>query len=989
MLNRRITRSLRETPARLRPSGRWTVWLLCWGALFWSATAPYPATAGTPPADTAAEVAVIHPERDRRAYRYLTLDNGLRVLLISDPQADKAAASLDVRVGYFDDPPERPGLSHFLEHMLFLGTEKYPDANAFQDFIAVHGGSNNASTGAEHTRFYFDVDADWLAGALDRFAQFFIAPLFNAEFVAREVRAVESEYRLKLREDGRRFWEVQKATANPVHPFSKFSVGNAKTLGADRPAALRAALVEFFQRHYDPRLMTLAVLGRQPLAQLETLVRRHFGAIPMRAGRRQPLKPPITEPLFLDHQRGVWIHIVPVREQRRLILSFPFPWRSAYHLSKPTLLVSHLLGHEGPGSLHQWLTRKGWINGLSVGKRLVAGNYATLDVAIDLTPEGLRFVSHITGLVFQYLERIRREGFQPWIYDEIARMNALRFQYREPPRAVVEVRALARNLHHYPPALVLRGPLEFQRYRADELGFLLDALRPDNLRLILLAPDLPAALREPRYQVPYQITAIAPALQRRWLQLFTPAPLAIPGPNPFLPERPALKPLADTAPVPRRILERPGLRVWHKQDDRFRLPRANLVIYLRHPEMLADPRGRVLARLYTALVHDALKDSAYYAYLADLYYDLTAGRDGLTLSLGGLDERQALWLEHILDTLVRLRIDPARLALQRERLRRTWENLRHDRPYRQANRELLLLLQHHRWPTSSYLEILPQITAEEVARFAADFFAGASVEVLGHGNLTAAQTRTMAERIRLKLGAQRRSPPPGPRLTVLPAQSTHVRRLGTPLEDHALVVYYQGRESSIAEAARILFLQRMLKGPFYHVLRTEAQLGYVVFAATHSTLRRPGLKLVVQSPHATPPELYRHVQRFLRRFEKLLVEMTSETFENYRAGLLSDLLEEEKTLDDLSRRYAHLLALGYHRFDLSERLAAAVRTLRQEELLRFFRHWMLEAQAGRLVVEAYGRDNPMPPPAAGQRLIEDPVRFRTALPAERLSLEIP
>ena len=61
---------------------------------------------------------------DERQYRGLILKNGLRVMLISDPDAVKCAASLDVNVGSWSDPPELQGLAHFLEHLLFLGTEK-------------------------------------------------------------------------------------------------------------------------------------------------------------------------------------------------------------------------------------------------------------------------------------------------------------------------------------------------------------------------------------------------------------------------------------------------------------------------------------------------------------------------------------------------------------------------------------------------------------------------------------------------------------------------------------------------------------------------------------------------------------------------------------------------------------------------------------------------------------------------------------------------
>ena len=121
----------------------------------------------------------IKGELDPREYRYLELPNRMRVILVSDPASDKAAASLQVRAGSGDDPEGRQGLAHFLEHMLFLGTGKYPDPAEYQAFINAHGGSNNAYTSVDHTNYFFDVEPDSLVPALDRFAQFFVAPLFN------------------------------------------------------------------------------------------------------------------------------------------------------------------------------------------------------------------------------------------------------------------------------------------------------------------------------------------------------------------------------------------------------------------------------------------------------------------------------------------------------------------------------------------------------------------------------------------------------------------------------------------------------------------------------------------------------------------------------------------------------------------------------------------------------------------------------------------
>ena len=91
-------------------------------------------------------------------------------MLISDPETDKSAASLDVKVGSSLDPRDFYGTAHFLEHMLFMGTEKYPSENEYSEYIANNGGMSNAYTSLTDTNYHFDSSNEGFYGALDRFA---------------------------------------------------------------------------------------------------------------------------------------------------------------------------------------------------------------------------------------------------------------------------------------------------------------------------------------------------------------------------------------------------------------------------------------------------------------------------------------------------------------------------------------------------------------------------------------------------------------------------------------------------------------------------------------------------------------------------------------------------------------------------------------------------------------------------------------------------
>jgi secreted Zn-dependent insulinase-like peptidase len=122
---------------------------------------------------------LIQSKSDKRQYKFITLPNSLKCLLVSDPEADKSAASLDVHVGCALDKKPLYGTAHFLEHMLFMGTKKYPGENEYSEFIKNNGGSNNAYTSLTNTNYHFDVSNQAFNETLDRFAQFFISPLLS------------------------------------------------------------------------------------------------------------------------------------------------------------------------------------------------------------------------------------------------------------------------------------------------------------------------------------------------------------------------------------------------------------------------------------------------------------------------------------------------------------------------------------------------------------------------------------------------------------------------------------------------------------------------------------------------------------------------------------------------------------------------------------------------------------------------------------------
>ena len=322
---------------------------VAWAGL-WGCAAP-------PVAAPAAAPTVAKSPNDERAYRYVELANGLKALLASDPNADKAAASLTVFRGSFHEPDERPGLAHFLEHMLFIGTEKYPEVDGYQAFISAHGGSSNAYTASDHTNYFFDIDPAHFKAGMDRFAQFFIAPLLDPAYVERERNAVHSEYQLQLKDDGWRAFAASKMALNPDHPLARFNIGSLETLGEGTYGALKT----FFEAHYSADQMALVALSNESLDELQAWIAPLFEGI----ANRQVGPAPVTVPPYPPDGLPATLRIKPQKEIRSVSYGFPVPSTRPHYRAKPEAYITNLLGHEGAGSLYAALQDRGWIESLN------------------------------------------------------------------------------------------------------------------------------------------------------------------------------------------------------------------------------------------------------------------------------------------------------------------------------------------------------------------------------------------------------------------------------------------------------------------------------------------------------------------------------------------------------------------------------------------------------------------------------------------------
>ncbi|WP_299734308.1 insulinase family protein [uncultured Endozoicomonas sp.] len=903
---------------------------------------------------------VIKSPADDRDYRYLTLDNGLKVLLISDADTDKSAAAVDVNVGSYQDPDDRLGLAHFLEHMLFMGTEKYPDVDGYSEFIRANGGGSNAYTADVRTNYYFDINSDQFQPAMDRLAQFFIAPKLDPEYVEREKNAVDSEYRLHAREDGWRLFMATNKTSNPEHPKSRFNIGSLDTLNND-DGQLWQSLKDFHEKYYVASNMSVVVYGKESLDTLEQWVNASFSEVP--SGTHPELK--IGKAPYSDDEVQVRINIVPLKDTRVLSLSFPLPSTQEYYQLKPLGYLARVVGYEGKGSLHSYLKDRGWIDSLASYGSDLPGEYSEFNIRMELTPEGLKKVDDITAIVFDYLDLIRQEGMQASLYQESKQVAELGFRFQEDRNPQQTVSGLASRMHYLPAEHLLEANYIYEAYDPELILSYLNKMTPENLRQVVIAQGLPTDKVEPYFETAYSIEKLPAALVKRLRTPEVDRELTIPEPNPFIADN---LDLVEGSRIgnPKVILEKSGLRLWNLTDTSFGMPRGNIRVMISSEEASKTPAENVMVQLYKALLSRSLNEYGYPAKEAGLNYSITAGRRGVMISLSGYSDKQPLLLEDILEAVKTF--NPQENAFEQEKavLLRSLKNKQFHTPYR-LGLDALSQLAYPSYPDdATLLKAAEKVTWKQLQQYANAFYQHIHVEMLVLGNHSEASALQMGAMVeRYLLSDTNRSD----RFDLpyhLLGDTDRVVTMDIEHDDSMLISYYQLPETGNRERAQYALLGRLLANPFFNVLRTEQQLGYVVFAGPRPFEKHPGIIFVVQSPKLDPTGLEGRVEQFLQSQKAAFASLTNEELEQYRQGLIGDLLKKDDNQDERNNRFWQGIASGETDFDNRERIAEAVRQLTPADMQAALDR-LLENK-GKLVVRSFGEPHKSAYQAEGSRM---------------------
>ncbi|WP_276851096.1 pitrilysin [Enterobacter oligotrophicus] len=893
-------------------------------------------------------------EKDTRQYQAIRLDNGMTVLLVSDPQAVKSLSALVVPVGSLEDPDAHPGLAHYLEHMTLMGSKKYPQPDSLSEFLKMHGGSHNASTAPYRTAFYLEVENDALQGAVDRLADAIAAPLLDKKYADRERNAVNAELTMARTRDGMRMAQVSAETINPAHPGSRFSGGNLETLSDKPDSPVLDALHAFRDKYYSANLMKAVIYSNKPLPELADMAAQTFGRVP----NKNIGLPKINVPVVTDAQKGIVIHYVPALPRKVLRVEFRIDNNTAQFRSKTDELVTYLIGNRSPGTLSDWLQKQGLVEGIRADSDpVVNGNSGVLAISATLTDKGLANRDDVVAAIFSYLSLLREKGIDKRYFDELAHVLDLDFRYPSITRDMDYVEWLADTMIRVPVAHTLDAVNIADQYDAKAVKARLAMMTPQNARIWYISPNEPHNKTAYFVDAPYQVDKISEQTFAGWQKKAGEIALQMPELNPYIPDDFSLIKTTKDYPHPALIVDEPTLRVVYTPGRYFTSePKADVSVVLRNPKAMDSAKNQVMFALNDYLAGIALDQLSNQAAVGGISFSTNAN-NGLMVNANGYTQRLPQLFQALLEGYFSYTPTDEQLEQAKSWYAQMMDSAEKGKAYDQAIMPAQMLSQIPYFQREDRRALLPSISLEDVLAYREKLKTNTRPEFLIVGNMSEDEAKTLAQNVRTQLGSKGDEWCRNQDVLVEKKQNVIFEKAGSSTDSALAAVFVPTGYDEFSSSAQSAVLGQIIQPWFYNQLRTEEQLGYAVFAFSMNVGRQWGLGFLLQSSDKQPAYLWQRYQAFFPQAEAKLRAMKPDEFAQIQQAVIAQIMQPPQTLGEEASQLSKDFDRGNMKFDSRDKVVAEIKQLTPQKVADFFHQAVVKPQGMAILSQVSGSQN--------------------------------
>ena len=881
------------------------------------------------------------------------LQNGFKALIVSDSEAEKSSAGVAVNVGSLIDLPNEMGLAHFCEHLLFMGNEKYPSENDFEEYLSKNGGESNAYTDNDKTVFYFDVNNDAFEGAIDRFAQFFISPTFNENTVERELNAVDSEFSKNKNSDLWRIDQIFKSELSKNSPFCSFSTGNKETL--NHPD-IRDRLIKMYNRYYSSEIMNLVIYSNLPMDKLIKIFDELFILVPKRENFKMPVYDKVKP--YDENCVGFFYKIIPVKEVDKIKFIWLLPFCENYY-AKPLKFLTSLFGHEGPNTITSALKRDNLITDLVASSYDYAKTFSTFEIEVKLTKKGFDNYKEVILCILKYIKIIQEKPINKRYFDEEKNIAQLKFDYRDKKKPIDFTEKYSEYLILYKPEDIFIGETLYKEYNEELIKKYLDLLNMNNLNIYYISKSLEKEcnLTEKWYGTKYSKEKMK--ITKEEVDSYKSEYIFdYPPENKFCPKNLDILPDDENpSKYPEKILDEQNCAVWFLKDNIFKLPKGRIKVHFKFIKNLcydSDIKNFAVAHLLKKIIKLELNEIIYLASEAEAKFKIKIYNDHLKIFIEGFNDSLKNGLEVFLTKIQNLNLNTEKhkeiLDIQIKEYIKKCQNFFLKKSYKVNSNYIKKLLKYPNIDTKDLIDFLlhSKITIQDLILFKNNMFLETKSNWLIQGNIkkeNALEIVQMANKI-FKIDIRKKIIKPfyDNRVIELRKNCNYIFRFQNPNEeqkDSSISSIYQCGNLLGEQKEYFKILYTFLSEKFFDILRTKETLGYIVYLTYIYLGENFHMIGMVQSNKETPEFCNSRIRNFYEKMEKEIEEISDEDFNTLVKTILVEETKKDRDLEEQFDRNWKQIVLGKFKFNIKEENEEYLKKCNKEGLIKFFKKYFI------------------------------------------------
>lgn len=691
---------------------------------------------------------VVKTAADTAQYSSYTLPNGIRIVLMHDPNAQKEAVFMNIDAGAEHDTCQ--GIANFLQYFMYMGSRKYPNSDEYHSFIKRYRGSTNAYTMVGGSAHYYEMpastDAKVLNEVMDRFAQFFVCPLLLVDLVNSVIDAQEDVYKRLEEIDVKHRTHVQRCYYKPGHPERRYPLGNRHTLAN---IDVRSEAMEFYKKYYVAQNMVLVVHTRRTEASMKRLLAEMFSDIPKgeKVSRAIVDECPYVPEVFSKIIR------VNVEETRKMSINYVLPQESMNAEVSPQACLIQLLSYEDEGSLMHLLDREDLLERLDVRFHPDIDNKrGDFVITVQLTPTGLKRCNEVISLIFAYIDMIKEQSLGLEMLKDIQKQLIDGFESYPYLNTDLFIRLgnMAKSFRSHGFTKMISGVMLMEKLDVEVVNRFNKTIG-DNFFIMIFDPDFKNSISQSGQkqkiltdewlggeyvEEEYKRDEKMMRETRRKI-----GSIFLPSPGKFISKNMEIKSNGESGDdLPMLLASNSRSRLWHSMDSVFKVPVAAIGIMFKGNYRLLSVKNEILCGFYCFVMEYTLKSLLLKAREAGYDINVCLARDpynGLMIRINGNDEKIEIVVEETMRVLtagVEFHSDSTFDLLKNSYLRKLLD-IENGHALLKIHPNFGYCMESGFYLPSELVNYIDSVGIEDIKMFPYEFFGTSRAEMLVYGNL--------------------------------------------------------------------------------------------------------------------------------------------------------------------------------------------------------------------------------------------------------------